>query len=256
MDILKSDLIEIEKVEVNGRYLYVLRPEILKSPYKTVIFYHGWSSNAKNQIFRASILAQYGYQVVLPEALNHGERGNLDYMNFDIVKEKFLPTLMSNLKESSEVIDYVKNNLDIDTNHLYISGHSMGAITAGAVFSMNEDIKAAVVFNGTLNWKWLVYIIENLNDKKLSDEMKIIRESILKMNPMENIEKIKDRPIAMLNGQLDNVVSADSQEEFYNKALKIYEKKENIFFKKYENTYHQLTTQMLEDGLRFLKNIE
>ena len=256
MDILESSFADIKKIELENKSLYLIRPKYLKAPYKTVIFYHGWSSSAKNQIFRANILASYGYQVVLPEALNHGERGLLDYTDMNVIKEKFFPTLMNNIKEAPELVDYVKKNLEIDDEHLYVAGHSMGAITAGALFTFNRSIKSALIFNGTLNWKWLVNLVNSLNSKEADYELARINEFMLNMDPMEHINDIKDRPIAMLNGELDNVISAKAEEEFYNKAKAEYSDENLIFFKKYENTYHQLTTQMMEDGIRFLKKIE
>lgn len=41
-----------------------------------VLFYHGWSSQKEFQAVRGrSILASYGYDVVDPDAVNHGHRG-------------------------------------------------------------------------------------------------------------------------------------------------------------------------------------
>ena len=45
----------------------------------TVLFYHGWSSAKELQVLRARILAAYGYAVLVPDALYHGERGSIDY---------------------------------------------------------------------------------------------------------------------------------------------------------------------------------
>lgn len=44
-----------------------------------VIFYHGWTSTKELQSLRGHILAAYGYDVIIPEAINHGERGLIDY---------------------------------------------------------------------------------------------------------------------------------------------------------------------------------
>ena len=44
-----------------------------------VIFYHGWTSTKELQSLRGHILAAYGYDVLIPEAVHHGERGIIDY---------------------------------------------------------------------------------------------------------------------------------------------------------------------------------
>ncbi len=38
-----------------------------------VIFYHGWTSTKELQSLRGHILAAYGYDVIIPEAINHGK---------------------------------------------------------------------------------------------------------------------------------------------------------------------------------------
>lgn len=40
-----------------------------------VLFYHGWSSQKEFQAVRGRILASYGYDVIIPDAVNHGHRG-------------------------------------------------------------------------------------------------------------------------------------------------------------------------------------
>ena len=37
-----------------------------------VLFYHGWSSQKEFQAVRGRILASYGYDVIIPDAVNHG----------------------------------------------------------------------------------------------------------------------------------------------------------------------------------------
>lgn len=139
MTYLKTNYADIKKIIIADKTpAYVIRPKNIEGKLKTIIFYHGWSSCAKNQIFRANILASYGYQVVLPEATFHGERGSLEYDDIEVVKRYMLETIMHNIEESPAIFKYVVEKLDADPKNIAVSGHSMGAITAGGLFTFNK----------------------------------------------------------------------------------------------------------------------
>lgn len=254
MDYLVSEFTDIEKVLINDKTpAYIVTPKDKENVKDTIIFYHGWSSSARNQIFRANIFASYGYRVVLPEATFHGERGNLDYLNMEIVKRYIFEAIMHNIEEAPAVFKYVKEEFKTADENIIVSGHSMGAITAGGLFSFNKKLKAALLFNGSCNWAWMVNKLKEGEED--SYERMRINDFMLQMDPMTHIENIENRPLAMLNGAEDNVVDPMAQEEFYNLAVNEYNNKNLILFKKYDHTTHQLTTHMLEDGIRFIKSI-
>ena len=48
-------------------------------PKGVVLFYHGWTSQKEYQSVRGHLLAAYGYDVLNPAAVTHGERGPIDY---------------------------------------------------------------------------------------------------------------------------------------------------------------------------------
>lgn len=72
-----SNVVE-EKIYIGEIPAIIFRPAETRNLYPTVIFYHGWSSSKENQRFRAFILSALGYQVVIPDAINHGERNPID----------------------------------------------------------------------------------------------------------------------------------------------------------------------------------
>lgn len=44
-----------------------------------VNYYHGWHSSKEYQRFKGTVLAVYGYQVIIADAVYHGERNPIDY---------------------------------------------------------------------------------------------------------------------------------------------------------------------------------
>ncbi|SHH10506.1 hypothetical protein SAMN02745245_00553 [Anaerosphaera aminiphila DSM 21120] len=252
MEYLKSDFTDIEKIYIGDVPAYVVTPKLNLEKYKTIIFYHGWSSCAKNQIFRANIFAGYGYQVVLPEARFHGERGTLDYESEEVSKENMMKVIMHNIEEFPSIYKYVIENLNVDEKNIAVAGHSMGAITAGGLFTFKKDLKTALLFNGTMNWKDVVDTLIEGEDE-ISYERMRINDFMIQMNPQIHLENIENRALGLFNGAEDETVPPISQENFYNEVVERYENKDIIVFEKFENTRHQLTTQMLENAIVFLK---
>lgn len=253
MDYLVSEYIDVKKEYVGEIPVYIVRPKTDKKKLKTVLFYHGWGSDAKKQIFRANIFAIYGYQVILPEARDHGERGSLNYEDTNVLREKLCETIMHNIEEFPSIYKYVVEKLNADEENIILSGHSMGAITSAGLFTFKKSIKAGVLFNGICDWEWIVNKISNLGE--LSYEMMRINEFMLQMNPKEHSELIADRYLIMHNGENDDEISADAQEQFYHSIMDAYKDKSKIQFTKWEKTYHQLTTQMLEAAIVQLNEI-
>ena len=54
--------------------LEVVTTTHLDQPLPLVIFYHGWQSNKELVLTQARKLARKNLRVVLPDAMNHGER--------------------------------------------------------------------------------------------------------------------------------------------------------------------------------------
>ena len=251
---LKSEFLEYIDTKVGEIPTWVIRPKEKNDKYKTIIFYHGWGSCRNNQVFRAAIFASYGYQVILPEARYHGERGSLDYEKDEVKRDYFLRVLMHNIEESVSIYKAAIEEFNADEKNIYVSGHSLGAITAGSIYTFNKKIKAALLFNGSMNWQKIVEDIKSLEDEK---DWTLDRryEFSLQMDPMIHIEDMENRPLFMIHGEEDDVVNPEYDREFYKVAKDSFDEG-RIIFETFEKTTHQITTHMLERGINLLKEIE
>ncbi len=215
-----------------------------KAPFPTVFYYHGWSSEKNKQKFIGSILADLGYQVILPDAVNHGERGS--FANYNKALNKFfLPTIMQNLKEFPLIKDYVIKNCSAEENSLAVSGHSMGGYTTAGIFAHNPSLKTAVVFNGACDWQNAILQIEKDYDALHID----FDEPTKQADPVENIEQIINRPLFLLHGIKDSLVSYKVQKQFYDKILPLYDDKSKIKLMSIERMNHYISIQMLEEAV-------
>ena len=118
-------------------------------PKGVVLFYHGWTSQKEYQSVRGHLLAAYGYDVLIPEAVNHGERGPIDY-NSPASYGEFWQTIFQNIREAPSIIKYIRKW----RRHVpcAVVGHSMGAFTALGVMTHYTEFRTAVALNGSGWW--------------------------------------------------------------------------------------------------------
>ncbi|NMB08121.1 MAG: prolyl oligopeptidase family serine peptidase [Tissierellia bacterium] len=246
---LKSNNIIEEKIYIGKIPAIIFRPKKRKKGIPTIIFYHGWSSDKETQRMRGFILAAVGYQVIIPDAVHHGERNPIKEYNIDNATKYFWDTIFTNIKESHIIIDELIFKYNADPNRIGVMGNSMGGFTAAGVFTYNANIKALVVFNGSCGWEISNSLFKRNFELNANEEQKETEEKILKMDPMKNLELLIDRPILLLHGDSDDVVSIESQRIFYKKIKPLYQDLNKIEFIQYPNLNHFVTTNMMEESI-------
>ena len=179
-----------------------------------VLFYHGWSSQIEFQAVRGRILASYGYDVVIPDAVNHGHRGTLDYES-KVVYPDFWQTIFQNLTEVPVMLEYIQENWP-DTP-IAVMGHSMGGFTALGAVSLFREFKTAVVMNGSGWW--------DESDRRFRAALHIekprayrfIQMQFAAMDPYTHMDRLSGRSLLSLRGGADDVVDGAAQELYLEK---------------------------------------
>lgn len=250
----ESEYILEEKVNIIGIPSIIFRPRDGRGPFPTIIHYHGWSSNKERQRIRGYIFATLGYQVILPDSINHGEREPLDDYGPDNSIKHFWPTVFQNLEESTKFIDELIYSYNADPGRIGIMGHSMGAISGIGVFVQDARIKAITAFNGTGAWANFNSILKGdfLKGENIEGQDEIDLK-IDRLDPINNLDLINNRPMLLLHGMEDDVVPIRSQKYFYERVRGVYMDKRYLEFIKYQNTKHLISTNMLEDSIKWFK---
>jgi len=238
------------RVEIGEIPCLIYRPKGTDGPYPTVINYHGWSSNKEFQHFKATILANYGYQVIVPDALYHGERGTLDYTEEGKLESYLHKVLLQSIEESDEILDYAVRILEGDEKNLSVIGHSMGGFTSVGVFLRHSKLKTMVVINGSCAWEKM---LSNVDQKRKIEEGSEELQKLEKMDPYNNLEKFLKRPFLLLHGKEDNTVPIESQRIFFEKAKSHYGRdKKHIRFYEIPDIPHAVTMHMFEQVMTWL----
>ncbi len=247
----ESPLVNKERVRVEEIPCLVYRPKGIPGPYPTVINYHGWSSNKEFQHFKATILAAYGYQVMVPDAMYHGERGTLNYTEEGKLEGYLHKVLLKNIEESDQLLDYALRKLEADEKKVSIIGHSMGGFTAAGVFTRHSWLKTMVVINGSCAWERMLLNIKQKDDKEetLPEEIQRLKT----MDPEKNLEKFHKRSFLLMHGQEDDTVPMEPQQQFFENARDYYGKdQKKIRFYKIPKIPHAITLHMFEQVINWL----
>lgn len=251
-DYLKSNFIIEEKVKLKEIPAIIFRQREVIMPISTVIFYHGWGSSKEAQRMRGLILASVGYQVVIPDAIYHGERNPLHDYSMDAAKEYFWDVIFKNLEEFNIIINELTSKYDANSEKIAVMGNSMGGFTAGGILSHNKYVKTLIVFNGSCGWENFNNGAEESINNVQSEKFDIIEKKVKNLDPMNFLNLLKNRPILLLHGDCDTTVPIDGQRSFYNKLSPLYEEKEKIKLIEYPKLNHFVTTNMMEESINWL----
>lgn len=217
------------------------------APKGVVLFYHGWTSTKEYQSVRGHILAAYGYDVLIPESINHGERGTIEYNNPRAYGE-FWQTIFQNLQEAPVLLGYIKKWRP--EKPLAVMGHSMGAITAMGVMTHFKEFRTVVAMNGSGWWDESERRFRAAFHLDKPRSAMALGMQIRAFDPYVYTEKLAGRSVLALNGGDDTVVDNKAQEMYMDKLAA----DENIEskFMTYEGLGHFVTTNMMGEAVAWL----
>jgi dienelactone hydrolase len=247
IDYIKSSFIIEERVNINGIPAIIFRPKGVKEP-PNLIFYHGWGSNKDTQRIRGFILAAAGYQVLIPDAVYHGERNPLKDYGKASATEYFWEVIFTNMEEYTRLENELILKYNADPDRIAIMGNSMGGFSAAGIFTSNKNIKTLIVFNGSCSWD----TFNKIYDGDMTEKIERLLKRAGEKDPFKHLSMLKDRPILMLHGDSDSLVPVDGQRDFYNKICPLYRDKEKIKLVEYPLLNHFVTTNMMEESINWL----
>ena len=247
---IKNEFITEEKVMVEGIPCLKFLPKSDKEKYPTLVYYHGWSSNKRFQRFKANVLASYGFQVLVPDAINHGERNPVEFEKEGALEKYLLETVYHSIEEAPILIKYISNLEETDQNRIGVMGTSMGGLISSGVFTQHQIFKTLVVFNGASAW----HKLESFDQSEKLEEYKEYKEKLAIYDPVKNLDSLNERPILLLHGDIDTSIPIEVQQYFYDKALNYYNDERKLRLIEIPRMDHYISTGMLENAVAFNKD--
>ena len=121
------------KISIRHRYiakipaLEVTTEEQKNEALPLIVYYHGWQSAKELSLTQARKLAHEGFRVILPDAMNHGERKTGPISTIPSIT--FWSSIQYNLIEFPVIIHHFHKLGLIKENWIGVGGVSMGGIT-------------------------------------------------------------------------------------------------------------------------------
>lgn len=229
-------------------YLHVVQKGKLEDKLPFIIFVHGFESAKENNLHYAYLLANRGFRVVLPEALNHGERNpGLSEVEMNL---QFWDAVTNTIDELAVIKDHFDRENKIDRERIGLAGTSMGGIITLGALTQYPWIKAAVSLMGMPYYEQFAKVqIQQLEKNGLKlpyseEEKEAVFQHLRKYDLSFQLEKLARRPLLFWHGEKDAVVPHSFSYKFYESIQSIYgEDSEKIMFISDEKAGHKVSTE-------------
>ncbi|MEQ7177913.1 alpha/beta fold hydrolase [Enterococcus thailandicus] len=125
--------------------LEVVLEELKQTKIPVVIYYHGWQTSKELVLTQGRKIAQYGIRVILPDAMNHGERKQ---PVSSIPSYTFWNSIYGNLFEFDTLIEHLDKR-GLLHEKVAVGGVSMGGMTTCALLSQHPKLIAGACLMGS-----------------------------------------------------------------------------------------------------------
>lgn len=242
-DPIDTPRIVVETRTFAGIHSLVARPDVAH-PLPTVLYYHGWGSSVESFTFLATVLAQQGFVVVMPEVPLHGQRGALDNYFDPAGYVKYWDAVLEAIEEVPHLYTALRMCSFTDANRVGLVGNSMGGQIAAGAFVRQSEFKALVCANST------PHFVEYENwCRKQTGRPPVEGADHARLqgyDPSCALDALRDRPVLFLHGIADSTMPVA-----LTKAL--HEEIETSTLHMYPKVNHQLTFAMFEELVHDLK---
>ncbi|MBE9889786.1 alpha/beta fold hydrolase [Enterococcus faecium] len=234
--------------------LEVVLKELREERIPVVIYYHGWQTSKELVLTQGRKIAQQGIRVILPDAMNHGERKQ---PVSSIPSYTFWDSIYGNLFEFDTLIKHLEKR-GLLHDQLAVGGVSMGGMTTCALLAKHPHIVAGVCLMGSpapLEYgKEIVRRGSEYNyvvPKDYFDLISWVKSYDLSLQQ----EKLAGRPLFFWHGQADEKIPYIQTERFVEKNRhKSYGKE--IVFRSSKTQRHMVQIPLMEEASTFLaKNL-
>lgn len=207
-----------------------------------IVYYHGWQSNKELNLTQGRKLAQVGFRVLLPDAMNHGRRKQPVSA---IPSLTFWQSIQSNLFEFGAIIQHFRRlNLILD-DRIGVGGTSMGGFTSSALMTHHPEIKVAACMMGSptpIQYRdRLIRHAHQLSNRYVPDDLIDLTAWVDRYDLSRQIDTLAGRPFLIWHGERDWRVPYDQTAKFVEENAHL----DNIIFV-HEDEDHLIKTETMD----------
>ncbi|MCC5894215.1 MAG: alpha/beta fold hydrolase [Alkalibacterium sp.] len=178
-----------------------------------IIYYHGWQSAKELVLTQGRKLAQEGFRVILPDAVNHGDRRQ------DMTKIPsltFWQSIHTNLFEFGSIVNHFQKQ-GLADDRLAVGGVSMGGITTCALLTHHPEIKVAACVMGSpkpVNYRERIFKHAEELGRFYPHDYKSLLSWVPEYDLSLKPDTLGDRPVLFWHGTDDRIVPYNDVAEF------------------------------------------
>jgi dienelactone hydrolase len=222
-----------------------------------VIMMHGLTARKENVLPYAYFVVQEGYHTVLFDAYEHGELETTRFHSYSNAQKNshLYSIIFTSSKNIDTIIEAFADQHAVDHNRVGLIGFSMGGMMVYDYICRlrSPNVKAAVPIIATPAWQKSVRrnLAGDPEYAKYLDKEQILQ--IENRQPSNFLSTLKDFPLLILNGELDEIMPIEDIEEFYHQAKQHYTQKDLIRLMEYKGIGHTPTFEMALEAVAWLK---
>lgn len=248
-----SELIEIHNRKIAGIPCLQVEGQSKQSP--VIFFFHGFMSAKEHNLHYAYLLAEKGFNVILPDAAYHGERS--DGSDETVMSTRFWQIVIRSIEEFGAMKQELVSQGYAAEDHIGAAGTSMGGITTLGALKRFEWIHTGVSLMGSPAYvgfaKAQIQHFERngfklpMSEEEVDEQLKVLEEYDLSLHP----EKLNNRPLMFWHGKADTVVPYEPTYAFFKSIHQSYDKKERLKFITEETEGHKVTRKGLLETVKW-----
>ncbi|OYQ67979.1 alpha/beta fold hydrolase [Aerococcus sp. 1KP-2016] len=222
--------------------LEVVPSDDKNSPLPLIVYYHGWQSSKELNLTQGRKLAQAGFRVLLPDAMNHGARKQ----NVSAIPSlTFWQSIQSNLFEFGAIISHFRKLNVILDDKIGVGGTSMGGLTSSALLTHHPEIKVASCMMGSptpIQYRdRLIQHSKTMTTRFVPEDLVDLTAWVDRYDLSTHMDTLNGRPFFIWHGERDWRVPYDQTLQF----VEAHKDMDNIHFV-HEDEDHLVKTETMD----------
>lgn len=234
-------MIELEMRNLAGsEVLHAWPKAAATSALPCIVFYHGFTSSKVVYSYFAVALAQAGFRVIMPDALDHGSRFSGEAKQR---LQRFWPILLNSIEEFPALREAIVAQGWLSEGRLAVAGASMGGMTALGIATHSPEVKCVASLMGSGSFTSLSRTLFPSED---------FPQALNTWDVSHHLEALAARPLLLWHGEEDDVVPA--VESFrLQQALQLQGLDQKLTCKWQAGVKHRITPEALEAAVSFFQ---
>lgn len=218
-------------------------------PHPAAIVQHGYGADKNDLLPLGEYLAERGFVILLPDAWGHGERlpmhgsSYLNTLSADFIFE----TVRRTADDLGACLEYLLTRPDVQPDALSVAGFSMGGGVALMTGLLDERVGAIVSIAGMSPQDLSLLQLPGITPP--SEELRRWAET---QNLTAALERFAPRPLLLIHGRQDDMVSPQASQLVYDAALPYYRDHPERLALKWYDVSHMITVPMIVDAVEWL----